>query len=316
MTTQTPTQAIGPTVASDAEEREIAVVQIEPEDNARTYFDLEQLQALADSIATHGLLNAITVYCHTASGRFRLIAGERRWRAVQMLGWTTIGTRVLKEPPDRAKRRELALIENEQRQDLSDIERGIAYLDFMTSTGCTASALAKKLGKHVSTVTRTIARIRKLPEDLREIVGLQLPPSVAQLLTSLPSDEEKRRFAGLYIEGKIKSGDELAAAIKAARNGQATGGTAGFTCEESGVKIAVTLTSGGAEGQALGHVENALRILLKDLAVQKHRGLTHWKTFLEKKAKAAKKAAEAAAAQNALASLAKPIPCTPPPAAK
>ncbi len=173
-----------------------------------------------------------------------------------------------------------------------------------TLTGCTASALAQKIGKHVSTVPRAVALVKKLPEDLRALIGQRLPPSVAQLLTSLPNDEEKRRYARLYIEGKFKSGDELAAAIKAARNGKAAGGTAGFTCEESGVKIAVTWTTGAAgasPGQALAAAENALKIVLKDLREQGHRGLEKFKDFLSKKARAAKKAGELAAAQNELA---------------
>jgi ParB family chromosome partitioning protein len=289
--------------ARDVAESEITVVQIEPEDNSRKLFDPEQLRALADSIATHGLLNAVIVYRRPDSDRFALLAGERRWRAVQLLGWQTIRARVLGEPPDEAKRCELMLIDNEQRVDLSDIERGKAYLDFMTRTGCTASALAQKVGKHVSTVTRAVKLVEKLPPDLRDAIGPQLPPRVALLLTPLPTDEAKRHYAALYREGKVKSGAELAAAIKGG-NGQPEGSTAGFTAEEGGVRVAVTWaagTAGATSAQALAAAENALRAVIKDLREQGHRGLASFRTFLEKKARAAKKAAEAEAARTALA---------------
>jgi ParB/RepB/Spo0J family partition protein len=287
-----------------AEEHEVPVAEIDPEDNARKHFDPEQTRALADNIAAHGLLNAVIVYRHPQSGRFRLIAGERRWRAVQLLGWKTVRARVLKEPPDDATRRELALIDNEQRQDLSDIERGLAYLGYMAATGSTASALANKLGKHVSTVTRAVQIARKLPPDTQELVRSgKLPPFAARHLLRLPDDEAKRRFARLYCEGQVKTAAQLAAAVK---NGAApvAGGPAVFTCEEGGVRIAVTLPGsdpGSNPGQALAAAEAALRVVAKDLRDHGGRGLAHFKEFLARKALAAKKAAELQAAQNALA---------------
>src|SRR5579884_974247 len=137
---------IAPATAGDAEERDIPVAEIGPEpDQPRKYFDEERDKELEDSIREHGQLNAIIVYLTTVPPRYRLLAGERRWRIFRRLGKATIRARVLKEPPDDGKRRELMLIDNELRQDLTDIERGLAYLDFMTRTGCTASALAQKV---------------------------------------------------------------------------------------------------------------------------------------------------------------------------
>jgi ParB/RepB/Spo0J family partition protein len=291
--------------ASDGEYQEIPLELLDDDDNPRTHSDDEQDRALAKSIATHGLFNPVTVYRDPESKRFKLArGGGRRSRACLLLGWKNIPAFVLGAPPDEINRRESALIENEQRQDLSDIERGLAYLDYMTRTGCTASALAEKLCKSVSTITRAVALIRKLPEDLREAVGSEFPSSVAEKLTSLPDDDAKRHFAALYREGKVKSGAELAAAIRAAKTGQAAGGLAGFSCEEQGVRISVTWTSGATEAnseQPPAAVEQALKTLLKDLREQGHRGLEPFKQFLNKKARTAKKAAELAAAQDALA---------------
>jgi ParB family chromosome partitioning protein len=298
-------QAIPLPPPGEAEERDIPVADIDPEpDQPRKSFDEERDRELEASIRELGQINAIIVYLHLVTRRYRLIAGERRWRAFQRLDRKTIRARVLSEPPDEARRRELMLIDNEQRQDLSDIERGMAYLDFTTRTGCTASALAQKVGKHVSTVTRAINLIKKLPEDLRQAIGPELPASVAQLLTSLPDDDAKRHFAGLYRTGNFKSGDELAATLRAARKGQAPASTVGFTADEGGVRIAVTWTTGnhGASPEpALTAVENALRIVLKDLREQGQRGLEFFKDFLSKKAKTARKSAELQAAQTDLA---------------
>ena len=291
-----------PARARDAEEREIPLAETAPRPGQpRKYFDPERAKELAASLQEHGLLNAIIVYPSPVPPSYRIIAGERRWRAANALGWKTIRARVLKGPLDEARLSEMMLIDNDQRQDLSDIERGVAYLDHRALTGCTASALAQMIGKPVSTVTRAEALVKKLPQDLRALIGPELPPSIAGLLTSLPDDDAKRHFAGLYREGKVRTGKELSAAIKAAKNGHVTSGTAGFSCEENGIKIACYWSSDIPDPQALANVENVLRILLKDLAGQKHRGLTHWKHFLEKKAKAARKASELKAAQDALA---------------
>jgi ParB/RepB/Spo0J family partition protein len=279
-----------------AEEREVPVAEIDPEDNARKHFHPEQTRALADNIAAHRLLNAVIVYHHPQSGRFRLVAGERRWRAVQLLGWTTVRARVLKEPPDDATRRELALIDNEQRQDLSDIERGLAYLAYVTVTGSTASALANKLGMHCSTVTRALQIAQKLPPDTQELVRCgKLPPFAARQLLRLPDDEAKWRFARLYCEGQVKTAAQLAVAIK---NGAApaAGGPATFTFEVDGVHVAVTLPGGD-----LAAAESALRVVVKDLRDHGGRGLAHFKEFLARKARAARKAAELQDAKDALA---------------
>src|SRR5262249_48462821 len=126
-----------PAAAGDAEEREVSVAEIDPQDNIRKHFDQEALQVLADNIAANGLLKPITVYYDPQTKRYRLIGGERRWRAHQMLGRKTIRARVLKQPPDPAKRAELMLIDNDQ-EDLDDIARGLAYLDYTTRYQCPA----------------------------------------------------------------------------------------------------------------------------------------------------------------------------------
>ena len=293
---------------ADAHEGEIPVANIDTPRNARTWFDPEQLQALQDNIAANGLLNPPIVYLDPASGRYALIAGERRLRCIKALGWTTVRARIFKEPPDEAKLRELALIDNVTRQDLSDIELGLDCQDHILRTGISARQLAQKLGKSVSTLTRAIQLAQKLPLDLIERIRAgNLPPSVARELLALP-DQAKREIASQYPD-RLKTRGDVIAAVKAAKNGKATGsaGSASFTCQETGVRIDVTLPADGS----LAHAAAALKVVIEDLRKHGNRGLEHWKTFLGKKAVAAKKAAELQAAQNALSGLANPPPASP-----
>src|SRR5262249_44865388 len=160
-------------------------------------------------------------------------------------------------------------------EDLEEIERGLAYLDYTTRYQCTATALAKKLGKHVSTITRAVALVQKLPPDIRDLIGSgpgKLPPFAARQLVRLPDAASKRRCAALYVEGTAKTAPELAAAIKN-RSGTAPAIPAGFTCEQDGVKLTVTLPP----GQDLATAAAALRTLLKDLKDQGvGKGLEHF----------------------------------------
>jgi hypothetical protein len=214
-----------------------------------------------------------------------------------LLGWKSTWVRCLKGPIAEQQRADLGFVDNVLKDEsLSDpLLFGLACLDYLTRTGRSARELAKVLkNKSASTITRAVARVQKLPPDLHDLIRRRLlSADAATPLTALADDEEKRRFARLYCEGKLKSAAELTAAIRGAKNGNAA---AGFTCEESGVRIAVTLP-----GKDLAAAEPALRVLLKDLREQSARGLEHFQQFLVKKAHTTKKAAELEAAQIALA---------------
>ena len=124
---------LGPITREDAAAsgtlRELAVAAIGPNPyQPRRDFDEAQLGELADSIAASGLLQPVVVRPGTA-GRYELIAGERRWRAVQRLGWKKISA-VVKEADDRALLT-LALIENLQRDDLSPLDAAVGYKRLM-----------------------------------------------------------------------------------------------------------------------------------------------------------------------------------------
>lgn len=291
-----------PDAVADAVEREIPLAEIAPDPNQpRQYFNEDEIQALADSLAADGQQNAGIVYRDPDTGRYTLVAGERRWRALQCLGKKTMRVRVLTEPPDKVQCSRLRLLDNELQKQLTRLEKGFAYDSHLALVGCTASALAQTLGTSVSTVTRAIKDAQRLCPALKERFRAgTLPPDIAEELLALPGDAQ-RAIAQQY-PNPLKTKAEVRTAVRGYKhgNGLAAGGTAGFLAEESGVRIACTWSGGDADAQVLANVENALRVVLKDLAGQKHRGLEHWKTFLAKKKNHALKSAALKAAQDAL----------------
>jgi ParB/RepB/Spo0J family partition protein len=301
---------VTPAIAGDAEERDIPIDETGPApDQPRKYFDPERDEEMQAGLQEFGQINAILVYLSQEPPNYRIIAGERRWRAAKALGWKTIRARVLKEVPDDARRRLLMIVDNEQRVDLSAIERGLIYRDYMTRYGLTATAFSRQIGKSIAAITRDVKLAQCLtpPALMDRVQAGTLPPSIAQELRSLPDDDARLAIASQYPQ-PLKSRAEVIAAIKSVKNGHSISATSGFNCEEGGIKFAISWASGTADAQALTQVENALRIVLKDLAAQKHRGVAHWRNFLQKKAQASKKAAALAEAQRDLANVANPTP--------
>ena len=111
--------------ASDSAYRLLPIYKVEPNpDQPRHDFDEEELQALSESIAIHGVLQPLTVR-EMPNGYYQIIAGERRWRAARMANVSDVPVIVV-EADDR-KAMELALIENLQRQDLNPVEEALGY---------------------------------------------------------------------------------------------------------------------------------------------------------------------------------------------
>jgi len=144
--------------------RELSVAAIGPNPwQPRREFDEAQLGELADSIAASGLLQPVVVR-NGAAGRYELIAGERRWRAVQRLGWKKIPA-VVKDADDRALLT-LALIENLQRDDLSPLDAATGYQRLMAEFALPQQEVARLVGKDRSTVSNTL-RLLRLPDEVQ-----------------------------------------------------------------------------------------------------------------------------------------------------
>lgn len=135
-----------PSGLTDGRVAQIAVGEIRPNpDQPRKHFDEAALSALADSIRQSGVLHPVIVRPIPAD-RFELVAGERRWRASQLAGKTTIPA-LIDETLDGAGSLELALIENVVREDLSPIEEARTIALLLEDLKVTATWLAKQLGR-------------------------------------------------------------------------------------------------------------------------------------------------------------------------
>lgn len=146
--------------------RELPLSQVKPNPfQPRTHFEPEALQELSESIKASGLLQPVVV--RPKDGGYELIAGERRLRAVQELGWRQIPA-VVKEVDDRTLLT-LALIENLQRHDLSPMDEAQGYHRLQDEFGLAAAEIARLTGRNRSTIANLL-RLLKLPEDVRAMV--------------------------------------------------------------------------------------------------------------------------------------------------
>lgn len=146
--------------------RELPVTSIRPNPlQPRTTFNEAELAELASSIEASGLLQPVVV--RPRDGGYELIAGERRWRAVQRLGWRTVPA-VVREVDDRTLLT-LALIENLQRDDLSAIDEAQGYQRLINEFDLSQQEVARLVGRDRSTVANTL-RLLKLPKAVQALV--------------------------------------------------------------------------------------------------------------------------------------------------
>ena len=141
--------------------------RVEPNpDQPRQDFDQEELEALAESIRQHGILQPLTVR-ETGQGYYQIIAGERRWRAARLAELTEVPAIVVEA--DNKKAMELALIENLQRQDLNSVEEALGYQSLMNEFGLTQEEAAARVGKSRPAVANSL-RLLTLPEAVLEML--------------------------------------------------------------------------------------------------------------------------------------------------
>ena len=158
----------------------------------RHNFDDEELQALADSISQHGVVQPLTVR-ELSPGRFQIIAGERRWRAARLAGLPEIPVVVI-EADDR-KVMELALIENLQRQDLNPIEEALGYRSLMEDYSLTQEEVSTRVGKSRPAVANAL-RLLLLPETVLQMVQQgQLTAGHARAVLSLKTEKKQLEAA-------------------------------------------------------------------------------------------------------------------------
>ena len=146
--------------------RTLKITEVEPNrDQPRKTFNQESLEELAESIKTYGIIQPIVV--SKQDGYFGIIAGERRWRAAKLAGLEEIPA-IIRED-DEQTNKEIALIENIQREDLNPYEKAVGIRHLMDKYGLTQEEVSKKIGKSRSSVSNTV-RILNLAPDVLELV--------------------------------------------------------------------------------------------------------------------------------------------------
>lgn len=171
----------------------LPIYKVEPNpDQPRQNFDEEELQALADSIEIHGIIQPLTVREMT-SGYYQIIAGERRWRAARIAGLSEIPAVILEA--DDKKVMELALIENLQRQDLNPVEEAMGYQSLMQEYGLTQEDAAKRVGKSRPAVANALRLLSLHPEVLEMIRQNKLTAGHARAVLVLKTEKKQLEAA-------------------------------------------------------------------------------------------------------------------------
>ena len=177
----------------------IDITQVVPNPfQPRKIFDESELEQLAQSLYTHGLMEPIGV--RKISERYQIIFGERRFRAALRLGWSEIPAQIYEA--DDQQMAELALTENIQRKDLNDIEKATSFANYLKMyPDTTHEELANRLQINRSTVSNLL-RLLKLPQQLQDAVCQeQLSSTHARNLLSLPAWEQVEIAAKIQAEG-------------------------------------------------------------------------------------------------------------------
>ena len=193
---------------------EIAIDQIEANPNQpRHEFDQEALEELAVSIRELGIIQPITLR-QVADNRYQIIAGERRWRASQLAGLTSIPAYIRTVNDENIM--ELALVENLQRQDLNAIEIALAYEHLLEESGMTQERISERVGKSRTAITNYL-RLLKLPAQVQMALQKKvLDMGHARALLSLESPSQQIKLFKDIIKNNysVRKVEELVKRIK------------------------------------------------------------------------------------------------------
>jgi ParB family chromosome partitioning protein len=192
----TPSRAIGV--------RNVPVERIEANpEQPRLAIDQDALNELAASIREHGVLQPVLVrpLGTGRSGRFQLIAGERRWRAARQAGLVAIPALIEEIDDDTAL--EIAIIENLQREDLSPLDEAVIYERMTRDHGYSVRKLAQKIGKDKGYVENRL-RLADAPAEVKELVSLRKDTvSHAYELLKVEDPKKRRKLAEQVASGEL-----------------------------------------------------------------------------------------------------------------
>lgn len=189
--------ALIPDAEKDSNVFEVEVSKLFPnEDQPRKKFDEEKINALAESIKVHGVIQPIIV--KREGDFYKIIAGERRWRAAKIAGLKKVPI-VEKELSDREVM-EISLIENIQREDLNPIEEALAYKRLMEEFQLTQEEIAERVGKSRSAIANTL-RLLNLDDRVVEFINDgKLSEGHGKVIVSIEDKEKQFLIAKKVIE--------------------------------------------------------------------------------------------------------------------
>lgn len=190
-----------PSLLIDSKDRiqKLLITRIKPNaDQPRRYFDQQALNELASSLKQYGVLQPLIV-SPAADDTYRIIAGERRWRAAQLAGLTELPA-IIRDPHE-LQELEIALIENVQRVDLSPLEQAISIERLHQQFNLTYKQIAERLAKAETTVSNLV-RLLQLPEDARDALASgKISEGHARAILALKaSPEQQTELLGLIIK--------------------------------------------------------------------------------------------------------------------
>lgn len=194
-------EALLPQVEDGEEVIQAFIEDIKPNPyQPRRYFDEEKLKELMDSIREHGVLQPIVIRRAVNRG-FEIVAGERRFRAAQKLGMTSLPA-IVREISDK-QAMEIALIENLQREDLNPVEVAEAYANVMRHFALTQEELAVRVGQSRSHVANML-RLLSLPPEIRDHVSRgDISMGHARALLSVGSVDTQKMLAQKILDDAL-----------------------------------------------------------------------------------------------------------------
>ena len=237
---------------------ELKINDISPNsDQPRKQFQEDALQELADSIKENGVIQPIIV-AKRGTG-YRIVAGERRWRASRLAGLKVIPA-IVRDLTDQ-QTMEQALIENIQRQDLNPLEEAFAMDNLMKEHGLTQEALAKKLGKSRPAIANTL-RLINIDESLQDFIrNGDLSAGHARALLAITDKEEQKKAADVVMikEMSVRETEEY---VKKILSGAAT------APRKTRVKAssAVAISTKDVEHKLTSYYGTKVKLKLKDEA--------------------------------------------------
>lgn len=210
-------QEFDPAPAKTNDIQHIDVNSIDPNPHQpRDGFNQKELEALADSIQAHGILQPLVV--QVADGRYQLIAGERRLRAAESIGLETVPA--ILRSFDEQQSLELSLIENIQREQLNAVETAAAYQKLLDQFNLSSADIAKRVGRDETTVKNTL-RLLRLPKDAKHaLVSGSISEGHARAILSVSNREQQEELLRNIIDNEwtVRRAEEFARDVRAERS--------------------------------------------------------------------------------------------------